>query len=167
VQRLLLQGRCHANNLNNDTSFDTVKRRSLTIASGVALAVLIICAVVWIVPLALVRSWTEVAGDVPSPDGKWDVVLMVRNAGATTDYSTQLSVVPAGGRASREIALCRPGNIFIADGNHGAVAVDDRGLMHVAVVWQSPNIVLIRFPPSARVFKQERRFQSVVINYDN
>jgi hypothetical protein len=90
----------------------------------VVLAVLIICAVVWIAPLALVRSWTEVVGNVPSPDGKWDVVLMVRNAGATTNYSTQLSVVPAGGRVSREIALCRPGNVFIADGNHGAVAVN-------------------------------------------
>src|ERR1700682_2450905 len=77
-------------------SWDTVKRKSLAIVGGVVLAVLIICAVVWIAPLALVRSWTEVVGDVPSPDGKWDVVLMVRNAGATTDYSTQLSVIPAG-----------------------------------------------------------------------
>ena len=146
---------------------DTVKRKSVAIVGGVVLAVLIICAVVWIAPLALVRSWTEVVGDVPSPDGKWDVVLMVRNAGATTDYSTQLSVIPAGARLSREIALCRPGNVFIADGNHGAVAVNDRGFMHVDVVWQSPNHVLITFPPSAHVFKQERRFQSVLVNYDN
>jgi hypothetical protein len=120
-----------------------------------------------ITPLALVRSWTEVVRDVPSPDGKWDVMLMVRNGGATTDYSTQLSVVPAGGRLSRELALCRPGNVFIADGNHGAVAVDDRGFMHVDVLWQSPDLVVITFPPSARVFKQERRFQSLAINYDN
>ncbi len=148
-------------------SLDTVKRKSVATVGGVILAVLIICAVVWIVPLALVRSWTEVVGDVPSPNGKWDVVLMVRNAGATTDYSTQLSVVPAGGRLSREIALCRPGNVFIADGNHGAVAVTDRGFMHLDVVWQSANLVLITIPPSARVFKQERRFQSVLVNYDN
>lgn len=40
------------------------------------------------------------------------------------DYSTHLSVVPAGGRLSREIALCRPGNVFVADGNDGAVTVD-------------------------------------------
>jgi len=39
--------------------------------------------------------------------------------------------------------------------------------MHVDVVWQSPNLVLITFPPSARVFKQERRFQSVLVNYGN
>jgi hypothetical protein len=144
-----------------------VKRKSLAIVSGVVLGVLIICTGVLIIPLALVRSGTEVVGDVPSPDGKWDVVLMVRNAGAMTDYSTQLSVIPAGGRLSREIALCRPGNVFIADGNHGAVAVDDRGSMHVDVVWRSPNLVVITFPESARVFKQERRFQSVIVNYDN
>jgi hypothetical protein len=162
-----VKARFFANNVNTDIFFDTVKRRSLAIVGGVVLAVLIICAVVLIAPLALVRSWTEVVGDVPSPDGKWDVVLMVRNAGATTDYSTQLSVIPTGGRLSREIALCRPGNVFIADGNHGAVAVNDRGFMHVGVVWQSPNLVLITFPPNTHVFKQERRFQSVIVNYDN
>jgi len=144
-----------------------VKRKLLAIVVGVILAILIICAFVWIAPLALVRSWTEVVGFVPSPDGKWDVVLMVRNAGATTDYSTQLSVIPARGLLSRELALCRPGNVFIADGNDGAVAVNHSGFMHVDVVWQSPNLVLIRFPSSARVFKQERRFQSVIVNYDN
>jgi hypothetical protein len=96
-----------------------------------------------------------------------DVVLMVRNAGAMTDYSTQLSVIPAGRRVSRELALCRPGNVFIADGNHGAVAVNHKGFMHVDVLWQSSNLVLITFPPSARVFKQERRFQSVIVNCGN
>jgi hypothetical protein len=158
--------RFFTNNVNSDISFDTVNRKSLAIAGGVVLATLIICALVWIAPLALVRSWTEVVGYVPSPDGKWDVVLMVRNAGATTDYSTQLSVIPAG-RVSRELALCRPGNVFIADGNHGAVAVNPRGFMHVDVVWKSPNLVLITFPPTARVFKRERRFQSVIVNYDD
>jgi hypothetical protein len=159
--------RFNANNVNSDIFFDTVKRKSLTIVGGVVLAVLIICAAVWIGPFALVRSGTEVVGDVLSPDGKWDVVLMVRNGGATTDFSTQLSVIPAVGRLSREIALGRPGNVFIADGNHGAVAVNDRGFMHVDVVWQSPNLVLVTFPPSARVFKQERRFHSIIVKYEN
>ena len=160
-----MKWRCFANNLRNDIFFDTVKRKPLIIVGGIVLAVIITCAVVRVAPLALVRSWTEVIGDVPSPDGKWDVVLMVRNAGATTDFSTQLSIVPAGGRLSREIAFCRPGNVFIADGNHGAVTVDNRGLMHVDVIWQSPDLVRITFPRSARVFKQKRRFQSVIINY--
>ena len=133
---------------------------------GVIVGALICGAVVLVAPLALVRSWTEVVGDLPSPDGKWDVVLMVRNAGAVTDYSTQLSVVPAS-RLSREIALCRPGNVFIANGNKGAVPVDARGMMHVDVVWKSPDLVVITFPSSARVFKQERRFKSLTINYEN
>ncbi|MGO8793359.1 MAG: hypothetical protein ACLQLC_00925 [Candidatus Sulfotelmatobacter sp.] len=144
-----------------------MKRKSVVIVGGVVLAVLIVCAVVWVAPLALVRSWTEVVGDVPSPDGKWDVLLMVRNAGATTGYSTQLSVIRAGPRLSRELALCRPANVFIADDNHGAVAVNGRGFMHVDVAWQSNQLVLITFPPSARVFKQERRFRSVLVSYDN
>ena len=155
-----MRSRFFGNNVNSDIFFDTVKRKSLAIVGGVVLAVLIISAAVWIAPFALVRSGTEVVGDVLSPDGKWDVVLMVRNGGATTDYSTQLSVIPAVGRLSRELpSRPSPGNVLIADGNHGAVAVNDRGFMHVDVVWQSPNLVVITFPPSARVFKQERWFQ--------
>jgi hypothetical protein len=143
-----------------------VKRKSILIVGGLALAALVICATIWVVPLALVRSWTEVVGEVPSPDRKWAVLLMVRNAGAISDYSTQLSVVPAGGLLSREFALCRPGNVFIADRNDGAVVANDRGFMHVEVVWQSPDLVAIRFPGSARVYKQEHRFQSVTISYN-
>ena len=144
-----------------------MKRKTLAIVGGVIIGALVIaCAVVLLAPLALVRSWTEVVGDVPSPDGKWDVVLMVRNAGAVTDYSTQLSVVPAG-RLKREIALCRPGNVFIADGNNGTVAVDGRGFMGVDVAWKAPNLVVITFPQSARIFKQERRFQTLTFTYDN
>ena len=93
-----MRSRFFGNNVNSDIFFDTVKRKSLAIVGGVVLAVLIISAAVWIAPFALVRSGTEVVGDVLSPDGKWDVVLMVRNGGATTDYSTQLSVIPAVGR---------------------------------------------------------------------
>jgi hypothetical protein len=134
---------------------------------GAILAAFIISGVVWIAPWVLIRSWTEMVGDVPSPDGKWAVILMVRNIGAVTDCSTQLSVVPAGGLLSREFALCRPGNVFIADGNDGTVVVDDRGFMNVKVVWQSPDLIAIRFPRSARVFKQEHQFQSVTITYNN
>lgn len=145
----------------------TVKRKMLPIVGGVVIGILIIgSVVVMLAPLLLVRSWTEVVGDVPSPDGKWDVVMMVRNAGAVTEYSTQISVVRAG-RLPRALALCRPGNVFIADGNHGTVAVDGRGFMDVDVAWKSPNLVAIHFPASARVFKQERRFQTLTLTYDN
>jgi hypothetical protein len=136
--------------LNSDIFLDTVKRKPLAIVGAAVIAVLIICTVVWITPLALVRSWTDVVGDVPSPGGKWDVVLIVRNAGATTDYSTQLSIIPAGGRLSREIALCRPGNVFIADGNDGAVAVNDKGFMpcryRLAIAQSRSNQVPLQRP---------------------
>jgi hypothetical protein len=147
--------------------FDTVKQKTLGIVIKVIVATLILCAaVVLVAPLALVRSWTEVVGDVPSPDGKWDVVLMVRNAGAVTDYSTQLSVVRSGSLL-REIARCRPGNLFIADGDHGRVAVDGRGFMHVDVVWKSPDLILVTFPANARVYKQQRPLQTLTIAYNN
>jgi hypothetical protein len=135
----------------------TVQRKTLSILVGVVVGAFVLCAAIWLAPSALLRSWTEVIGDVPSPDGKWDVVLMVRNAGAVTDYSTPLSVVPTG-RLSREIALYRPGNVFIADGNHGTVAEDHRGFMRVDVLWKSPNLLEIT---SRQVTFVAERFFSV------
>jgi hypothetical protein len=68
---------------------------------------------------------------------------------------------------ARQIAVGSAGNIFIADGNHGAVPIDRRGLMDVRVMWKSGNQLVISYPPDARVFKAERQFQSVTVKYDN
>ncbi len=38
---------------------------------------------------------TSVVGDFVSPDGTFDAVLMVRNGGAATGYSTGISLVHA------------------------------------------------------------------------
>lgn len=143
-----------------------MKRKAFIIGGGLLLGVFVIYVLMTAASLAFVKSATDVVSDVPSPDGKWDVMLMVRNGGATTDFSTQLSLVPAASRLARETAICRPGNVFVADRNDGAVAVDHRGLMPVSVVWESGTQLRITYPPNARVFKRERHFQTLTINYD-
>jgi hypothetical protein len=72
---------------------------------------------------AYVRMGTTVIADFISPDGRWDAVLMVRNGGAMTGYSTAVSVVRAN-RVNRQLelyALYRPVHVFVADDNDGAV----------------------------------------------
>jgi hypothetical protein len=142
-----------------------MKRKAFIIGGRLLAGVFVIYALMTVASLAFVKSATNVVGDVFSPDGKWDVMLMVRNGGATTDFSTQLSIVPAGSRLARETAICRPGNVFVADGNNGAVSVDHRGLMPVNVVWESGTQLRITYPPNAHVFKREQHFQMLTINY--
>jgi hypothetical protein len=68
---------------------------------------------------------------------------------------------------ARELAMCRAGNVFIADGAHGAVVVDQKGLMNISVTWESENQFAISYPPNARVFKQANRLQTVTVKYAN
>ena len=111
------------------------------------------------------RLGTTVVGSVPSPDGRWDAVLMVRNGGAATDFSTQVSVIRASSFLARQAALCRPGNAFIADANHGVVSSGAEGQMDVAVNWNSNEQITIIYPKGARIFKQSRSVAAITIEY--
>jgi hypothetical protein len=51
---------------------------------------------------------------IPSPDGKIEAVIFERDC-ATTDFSTQISILPKGSSVHSGV-----GNAFIGDSNHGA-----------------------------------------------
>ena len=143
-----------------------LKQKTLRIVFGSLLVLAVMAVVCLVAGLAFLKSATQVVADIPSPDGKWDAMLMERNGGAMTDYSTQVSIVPAASRLARGIAIVRAGNVFVADGDHGAVAVDGNGLMTVRVTWASGSELVIAYPPKVRVFKQRTRFQSLTIRYE-
>jgi hypothetical protein len=90
---------------------------------------------------------------------------MVRNGGAMTDFSTQVSVIRASSFLARQAALCRPGNVFIADSNHGAVPSGDRGQLNVGIDWKANEQLAITYPKGARVFKQSASLTPVSIEY--
>jgi hypothetical protein len=94
-----------------------------------------------------------------SPDGELKALAFQRNCGATTGFSTQISVVPA--EAS---APSGPGNVFIADANHGAAAGPGGG-PKVDLAWASPRRLVITHDPSARVFKAEAERAGASITY--
>jgi len=56
---------------------------------------------------------TEVSRLV-SPDGRLDAVIFERSCGATTDFTTQISIVRKGDAIANDA-----GNAFIADAKHG------------------------------------------------
>ena len=116
---------------------------------------------------AYVRLGTTVVGDFPSPDGKWDAALMVRNGGAMTGYSTAISVVRANWLA-RELALCalyRPVHVFVADDNDGKVAWGSQGQINVKVWWASTSELDVTYPDKTRVIRAEPKVNSVNIRY--
>lgn len=83
-----------------------------------------------------------------APSGSLKAVLFQRDCGATTGFSSQVSVtdaddVPTGG-----------GNVFVADTDQGTASATTWGGPWVEMRWLSPGNLLIRYDARARVFTQ-------------
>lgn len=94
--------------------------------------------------------------DSPSPGGNKRAVIFERSCGATTGFSSQVSVLDANKTFPNS-----SGNVFIADGDHGAVKE-----MAVTVRWLSRDQFVIRYPARARVFKKEVQARGVAVEYE-
>jgi hypothetical protein len=79
-----------------------------------------------------------------------------RSCGATTGFSTHVSVVNGVGPLPKSV-----GNVFTADSDHGAVKD-----MTVSVRWVSQDQLVIRYPARARVFRKETQANGVAVAYD-
>jgi hypothetical protein len=95
----------------------------------------------------------------PSPDGRHEAVLFQRDCGATTGFSTQISVLDAGS------PVARGGNVFIADDDHGAARAGDWGGPWAEVAWLSSDRLRIRYADKSRVFEKRDAVKGVTITY--
>lgn len=110
--------------------------------------------------IAAGRCVNHVLAEVPSPDGRIKAVVFERDCGATTDFSTQISILRTGVRLPND-----GGNAFIADTDHGAAPAGPGGGPEVQVRWEGPRAVRITHDPEARVFRAERSVGSVAVRY--
>ncbi len=94
-----------------------------------------------------------------SPDGQHSAVLFQRDCGATTGYSTQVSVL------EKRAKLTGSGNAFRADDDHGAAAVGNYGGPWAEVSWLAPNHLLVRYAAKSRLFEQEEEVSGVRVSY--
>ena len=84
-----------------------------------------------------------------SPDGDKVAISFIRDCGATTGYSTHVSVVGASGILDNE-----PGNIFVVEGKRP-----------VTVSWGADNHLVVGAGGSGKVFKKLDEFEGVTIEY--
>lgn len=98
---------------------------------------------------------------VDSPDGKYYAVVFVRDEGATTDFSTQVSILRKG-----SILGGARGNLFTCDSDHGkAISLEDHSYW-LKVIWTSPRELVIQYDQRVRVFKKNENLMSIKIRYD-
>lgn len=96
-----------------------------------------------------------------SPDGRLDAVLFERNCGATTGFSSQVSILTAG-------AALDPvgGNTLVIDDNAGAAPSGPWGGPEVEMRWVGPRTLRLRHHPAARLFHAGDRVAGVTIVRD-
>ncbi len=102
----------------------------------------------------------ELVGEHPSPDGQYKAVLFVRDCGATTGFSTQVSLL-----RSNEQVKSGSGNLFIADTDHGKVPSNLKGGLEVRIGWKGSKDIYIVHHENARVFKAEKIFNGINVDY--
>ena len=96
---------------------------------------------------------------VDAPSGDMSAVLFQRDCGATTDFSTQVSVIKRGEQPSGG------GDLFVADSNHGEARSADWGGPWAEVRWIDPQHLLIRYDAKARVFAQAPSAAGIRVSY--
>lgn len=87
--------------------------------------------------------------EYPAPGGRLKAVVFERDCGATTGYSTQVSILGIGASLPNGA-----GNVFVAD-YAGGVRVD----------WRSDTNLRIEHHANARLFKSEAKFENVAVEY--
>ncbi|SHG37908.1 hypothetical protein SAMN05428948_0163 [Massilia sp. CF038] len=91
----------------------------------------------------------EISQTVISPSGKLKAVVFTRNCGATTRFSTQVSIIPA-----REALPGERGNTLILD-----------EMVPLNIVWQSNSELYVNGIGAAKPFMQASSIEGVSIRY--
>ena len=104
----------------------------------------------------------QVISETKSPDGSFEAVVFQRDCGATTGFSTQVSIfrswLPRGSSS---------GNVFVSDTNRGAAPAGIGGGPEISVNWQSSNELVISHHPKVRIYLSEPQWGSVKVKYED
>ena len=102
----------------------------------------------------------EIVTRVVSPDGEREAVMFQRDCGATTGFSTRVSILERGE------PLSGSGNTFRADDDHGAAESGPWGGSWAEMKWLASDRLLIRYAAKSRLFEQDESVCDVAISYE-
>lgn len=94
-----------------------------------------------------------------SPAGTWEAVLLQRDCGATTSFTTQIAV-------QRPKEMPESGNVFVADDGRGAARTGPWGGPWAEVSWLSDSRLSVRYAEGARVFLMASKVRAVDVIFE-
>jgi hypothetical protein len=92
----------------------------------------------------------EVLNETPAPGDRNRAIVFERDCGATTDFSTQVSIL-----GKNQAARNEGGNVFVAGSK-----------LSVSVRWTSPDHLVITYPAQAKVFLRQTKLGGVTVSYE-
>jgi hypothetical protein len=101
-----------------------------------------------------------VLAEYPSPNNQLKAVTFQRDCGATTGFSTQVSIIPSASALGND-----GGNIFSAGTNHGEAPSGQGGGPEVKVNWLSDTGIQIQHHKLVRTFLVEKNYEGVQVEY--
>jgi hypothetical protein len=104
----------------------------------------------------------QILSESSSPDQTYRVVVFQRDCGATTGFSTQVSVLKAMEKLPNE-----SGNLFIANTYHGKAPGGIGGSPEVKISWVGPRSVHLTHHKDARVSFANLHVLEVSATYDS
>jgi hypothetical protein len=102
----------------------------------------------------------EVLAEFPAPDNARRAVLFQRDCGATTGFSTQVSVLHGSESLPNE-----GGNVFVADTDHGQAPAGPGGGPIVEIRWIGNAHLEVHHDLRARVFAADTLVDGVKIRF--
>jgi hypothetical protein len=97
--------------------------------------------------------------DAASPDGRRHAIVFQRDCGATTDFSTQVSVL------TKDRTASDGGNVFVVDSDHGNAPATPGGGPNVIVQWLDTRTLEVHYDSRGRIFSQESRHDDTDVRY--
>jgi hypothetical protein len=102
----------------------------------------------------------QIVEEIPSPNKKLKAIIFTRDCGATTGFSTQLSILEIDDELENET-----GNTFIlSDKAKGPVF--DNGGSKIKVIWVNDNSLTVYFDRRTDVGKQEEEVEDIEVTYE-
>jgi len=102
----------------------------------------------------------EVIRELPSPNGHIKAIVFQRDCGATTGFSTQISLLAAGEKLSEGA-----GNVLILTDDRGAVPLTSTNTVELGVEWTGNEAVSVTLPSAARVLQRAEQVGAIRVRY--
>jgi len=110
----------------------------------------------------------QVLSRVAFPGGGHQAVIFERDCGATTGFSTQVSVLPGDSTFQEQPSFwngTEQGNVLVIDDDHGAAPAGTGGGPEVAARWDDEQHLDLTYHPRARVFRANLGIGTVVVQH--